>query len=205
MKAHILNGDFLQDCLQAENAIIVREMFVEGPIRADSFETLIQSRASYLEKFYAITVQEYQRKSVIEFEKVLRISNHSEVYLWFDYDLFCFVNLLFIIQLLKKNNTFKLFLFRPLRRRKFSIWQGFGNHTKSDLMLAFSQKTPLKSRDIKDLFQLWNRLGKSGNIKTHRLIPFLHKHLQDYQSLPHAKKAKASWGFTEGQIKRLLV
>ena len=203
VKVHIVNGDFLQDCLQAENALIVREMFVEGPIKADSINELFQARATYLEKTYAIPTEEYHIKSVTEFEKIQRIPNGAEVYLWFDYDLFCFVNLLFILQLLIKNKTLKLFLIRPLRRKKFSIWQGFGDHTKSDLMLAYSQRTPLKSRDLTDLLHLWNRLGKSANIKHHRLIPFLHKHLKDYLSLSQARKSKASWGFTEGQIKRL--
>lgn len=203
MKLHILNGDCLQDILQAENAIIVREMFVEGPIKADSFDALLRARATYLEKTYAIPFDEYQRKSVSEFEKIRCIPNHTEVFLWFDYDLFCFVNLLFIIQLLYKNKTLKLSLIRPLRKGQFNIWQGFGNHTKSDLMRAYSQKTLLKKRDLDDLVHILNRLGERPNLKYHRLIPFLQKHLVDYQWLAQAKKIEASWGFTEGQIKRI--
>jgi len=204
MKLHILNGDCLQDILQAENAIIVREMFVEGPIISDSFDALLRARSTYLEKTYSIPFDEYQRKFVSEFEKIKYIPNHTEVFLWFDYDLFCFVNLLFILQILNKNKTLKLSLVRPLRKGKFKIWQGFGNHTTSDLMLAFSQKTPLKKRDLDELLHIWNMLGKRSIIKYHRLIPFLQKHLEDYQLFSQAKKIEASWGFTEGQIKRII-
>jgi hypothetical protein len=204
MKLHILNGDCLQDILQAENAIIVREMFVEGPIISDSFDALLRARSTYLEKTYSIPFDEYQRKFVSEFEKIKYIPNHTEVFLWFDYDLFCFVNLLFILQILNKNKTLKLSLVRPLRKGQFKIWQGFGNHTKSDLMLAFSQKTPLKKRDLDELLHIWNMLGKRSIIKYHRIIPFLQKHLEDYQLFSQAKKIEASWGFTEGQIKRII-
>ena len=204
MKLHILNGDCLQDILQAENAIIVREMFVEGPIISDSFDALLRARSTYLEKTYSIPFDEYQRKFVSEFEKIKYIPNHTEVFLWFDYDLFCFVNLLFILQILNKNKTLKLSLVRPLRKGQFKIWQGFGNHTTSDLMLAFSQKTPLKKRDLDELLHIWNMLGKRSIIKYHRLIPFLQKHLEDYQLFSQAKKIEASWGFTEGQIKRII-
>jgi hypothetical protein len=204
MKLHILNGDCLQDILQAENAIIVREMFVEGPIISDSFDALLRARSTYLEKTYSIPFDEYQRKFVSEFEKIKYIPNHTEVFLWFDYDLFCFVNLLFILQILNKNKTLKLSLVRPLRKGQFKIWQGFGNHTTSDLMLAFSQKTPLKKRDLDELLHIWNMLGKRSIIKYHRLIPFLQKHLEDYQLFSQAKKIEASWGFTEGQVKRII-
>jgi len=200
MKVHILNGDCLQEILQANDVLMIREMFVEGPLHFESWEVFFRERASYLEKTYAISLDEYQRKSVFEIEKIKQISNHSEVYLWFDYDLFCFVNLLFILQILIKNKTLKLFLIRPLRKRQFSIWKGFGQHTKSDLMLAFSKKTLLKTRDCNDLLHIWNRLGKKVTIKNHRLIPFLAKHLRDYQRIPQAKEIEASWGFTKEQI-----
>jgi hypothetical protein len=80
MKLHILNGDCLQDILLAENAIVVREMFVEGPIKADSFDALLRDRAMYLEKTYAIPFDEYQRKSVSDMDKIRCIPNHTEVF-----------------------------------------------------------------------------------------------------------------------------
>jgi hypothetical protein len=98
----------------------------------------------------------------------------------------------------------KLFLIRPLRKRSFRIWNGFGQHTKADLLLAYSQKFSLQTRDVNELFQLWNKLGKKNVIKHHRLIPFLQKHLQDYPVFSQAKKIEARWGFTEEQIKQIL-
>ena len=194
----------MQYVLQAENALVVREMLVEGPLKADSEESFFQMRADYLEKTYGIPATEYQQKSVSEFKKIRQIPTHSEVYLWFDFDLYCFVHLLFVIELLQADKTLHLYLVRPLRKRKFRIWRGFDQHTKEDLMQAFSQKTPLSRKDIQAFRHVWKRLDKNGSGLHHRLVPFLQKHLQDYPQLEKATKIEARWGLTEGQISRIL-
>ncbi|MEN9364113.1 MAG: hypothetical protein RI903_1422 [Bacteroidota bacterium] len=194
----------MQYVLQAENALVVREMLVEGPLKADSEESFFHLRADYLEKTYGISASEYEQKTVSEFKKMHRIPKHSEVYLWFDFDLYCFVHLLFIIELLQADKTLDLYLVRPLRKRKFRIWRGFDLHTKDDLMQAFSQKTKLSRNDIQAFRHIWKRLGKNGSGLHHRLVPFLHKHLQDYPLLEKATKIEARWGLTEGQINRIL-
>jgi hypothetical protein len=204
VKVHILNGDCLQHNLQVENAIVIREMLVEGPLKADPEESFFQMRADYLEKTYGILASEYQQKTVSEFKKIHRIPKHSEVYLWFDFDLYCFLNLLFVIELLQADKTLHLYLVRPLRKRKFRIWRGFDLHTKEDLMQAFSQKTKLSRKDIEAFRHVWKRLGKNGSELNHRLVPFLQKHLQDYPRLEKATKIEARWGLTEGQISRIL-
>ena len=194
----------MQYVLQAENALVVREMLVEGPLKEDSEESFFQSRADYLEKTYGIPTSEYQQKTVTEFKKMHHIPKHSEVYLWFDFDLYCFVHLLFIIELLQADKTLQLYVVRPLRKRKFRIWRGFDLHTKDDLMQTFSQKTPLSRKDIQAFRHIWKRLGKKGSGLHHRLVPFLQKHLQDYLQLEKATKIEARWGLTEGQITRIL-
>ena len=204
MKVHILNGDCLQYVLQAENALVVREMLVEGPLKADSEESFFQSRADYLEQTYGIPASEYEQKTVSELIKMHHIPKHSEVYLWFDFDLYCFVHLLFIIELLQADKTLQLYVVRPLRKRKFRIWRGFDLHTKDDLMQAFSQKTPLSRKDIQAFRHVWKRLGKNGSGLNHRFVPFLNKHLQDYPLLEKATKIEARWGLTEEQITRIL-
>jgi hypothetical protein len=204
MSVHILNGDCLQATLQAENALIVREMFLEGPLTNDSWEAFFKNRAIYLENTYSIPSDEYQKKSVSEFQKMQEIANHSEVYLWFDYDLFCLINLLLVLQLISQNKTLKLFLIRPLRKRSFRIWHGFGQHTKAELMQAYSLKKSLQRKEVKELLCLWNKLGKKAVLKHHQHVPFLQKHLQDYPVFSQAKKIEARWGLTEEQIKQIL-
>ena len=203
MKVHILNGDCLQSTLQAENAIIMREMLIEGPLKAESFEAFFRQRALYLEKTYTISQEEYAQKTVIELRKIQEIQNHSEVNLWFDYDLFCFVNLLFVIQLLSQNKTLKLFLVRPLRESRFRIWRGFDGHRKADLLQAFSQRKKIESSGLLLMNLLWNRLGKKNGLPDHVLLPFLSKHLADYGSWQKSSVVQARWGLTGEQAARI--
>ena len=203
MKVHILNGDCLQSTLQAENAIIMREMLIEGPLKAASFEAFYLQRADYLAKIYGIPTEEYDKKTVTEFEKMQQIPDHSEVNLWFDYDLFCFVNLLFVIQLLSQNKTLKLFLVRPLRESRFRIWRGFDGHRKADLSQAFSQRKKIGSSDLHLMNFLWNRLGKKNGLSDHVLLPFLSKHLNDYGSWQKSSVIQARWGLTGEQAARI--
>lgn len=203
MKVHILNGDCLQSTLQAENPIIMREMLIEGPLRAASFEAFFRQRALYLEKTYTISQEEYAQKTVTEIEKMQQIPDHSEVNLWFDYDLFCFVNLLFIIQLLSQNKTLKLFLVRPLREPRFRIWRGFDGHRKADLSQAFSQRKKIGSSDLNLMNSLWNRLGKNIRLSDHVLFPFLSKHLNDYGSWQNSSVVRSRWGLTGEQAARI--
>jgi hypothetical protein len=203
MKVHILNGDCLQSTLQAKNAIIMREMLIEGPLKADSLEAFFYQRADYLEKTYAIPTEEYDKKTVTEFEKMQQIPDHSEVYLWFDYDLFCFVNLLFVIQLLGQNKTLQLFLVRPLREPRFRIWRGFDGHSQADLQRALSQRKKIGTRDLHFMNSLWNRLGKKIRLPDHVLVPFLSKHLSDYGSWQNSSVVRTRWGLTGEQAARI--
>jgi hypothetical protein len=203
MKVHILNGDCLQSTLQAENALIMREMLIEGPLKTDSFEAFYCQRADYLAKTYGIPLEEYDKKTVTEFEKMQQIPDHSEVNLWFDYDLFCFVNLLFVIQLLGQNKTLTLFLVRPLRESRFRIWRGFDGHSQADLKLAFSQRKKIESSDLKAFKTFWNRLGKKSAFPKHPLIPFLATHLTDYACWQKASSVQPRWGLTGEQATRI--
>lgn len=205
MKVHILNGDCLQSTLQAENAIIMREMLVEGPLEADSFESFFRQRAFYLKETYSITHEEYQQKTVTEFEKIQQIPDHSEVFLWFDYDLFCFVNLLFVVQLLRQNKTLKLFIVRPLREQRFRIWRGFSEHSLADLKRAFSKKKRIGKTDLTYLHHLWKRLAKTNRLPGPPFLPFVSKHLTDYTAWQKATFVQPRWGLTEGQASRGMV
>ena len=203
MKIHILNGDCLQATLQAENAVIMRELLIEGPLKAASFDSFCRQRALYLEKTYAISQEEYAQKTVFEFEKILQIPDHSEVYLWFDYDLFCFINLLFVIQLIGHNKTLKLFLVRPLRKQKFRIWRGFSEHSQTELKQAFSQRKRIEIRDLTLLKTIWTRLGKEVAPRNTPLIPFLSKHLKDYVGWQKTPVVQPRWGITGDQAARI--
>jgi len=103
---HVLNGDatltlFRQSDIPGE-IVVCREMMCEGKVKytndpADFFT----SRSKHLEYHYGIDKQTYFTNVVKELEQLARVAREDEVVLWFEFDLFCQINLLFILHYLR--------------------------------------------------------------------------------------------------------
>ena len=96
---HILNGDSLVEgvkSLKLKGDILVwREMLCAGPVYAEvGGERFFNSRSSFLSEFYNISEDTYRDVFASELEKVIPLDTYSEVNLWFEYDLFCHINML---------------------------------------------------------------------------------------------------------------
>ncbi len=107
---HITNGDSLTDYLKKSDYkgtyLTWREMLCEGPLVAiiDS-EEFFNLRSTFLKEFYNVESNNYS------FKNELNTLNHTETYaaivLWFEYDLFCHINMLGAINLLQQKNIQK--------------------------------------------------------------------------------------------------
>jgi hypothetical protein len=100
---HVLNGDatltlFRQSEVPGE-VVVCREMMCEGKVKYTAdFAEFFESRAKHLEFQYGIDKQTYFTNVVQELEKLdFSGSSAEEIVLWFEYDLFCQVNMLFIL------------------------------------------------------------------------------------------------------------
>ncbi|NSL90048.1 hypothetical protein ECE50_024635 [Chitinophaga sp. Mgbs1] len=106
---HVLNGDatltlFRQSKLEGE-VVVCREMMSEGKVKyTKDAAVFFESRAKHLEYHYGIDKQTYYTNVVQELEKIkISGSSYDEIILWFEYDLFCQINMLFVIHYLKNN------------------------------------------------------------------------------------------------------
>lgn len=107
---NITNGDALTSYLNELNYkgefLTWREMLCEGPtvneINSDDF---INIRASFLKETYHIDFDVNDFKN--ELSKLDAIDNYSEINLWFEYDLFCHINMLGVINLLHQKKINK--------------------------------------------------------------------------------------------------
>lgn len=116
--------------------IICRECMCTGPVDASSLPALYQQRKSYIEELTGSTV-DYETAGVQEFEQIINIPEDSEVNLWFEYDLFCQVNLWFVLYLLSitaKRKTIKLVL--PDDRSPY----GYHRYNDNDLKELFNKR-----------------------------------------------------------------
>ena len=157
---HILNGDVLKDRFPQSiegQLIVIRECLVDGPVNNDSLEAFYKTRSHFLNIHYEDTsIKDYYAKVVSEFNKIKSIPNDSEINLWFEDDLFCQVNLWFIIYLLSISKCkASVFLVRPKNHTQY----GFGGLSGSELIEIFNQKIQLKP--INKLSNLWH-LYKDG-------------------------------------------
>jgi len=160
MTHHILNGDCLADQLKETNLngdyIICREALIDGPIQSGNLETFWSARAAYIQETYHDNTENYFSRVVPEFLKIRSIPPDAEVCLWFEHDLFCQVNMWFVMSLLYqdgiKRNISRVF---PMIHDAGDTWKGFGVADAAMLEQAFTQRMLLKDDDLKLGNDLW--------------------------------------------------
>ena len=107
---NILNGDSLAysfpDAKIEGDIIVVREGLIDGNLSGNNLQDFWHSRASYM----GLTEAEYHDKIVSEFEKIMNAPDDSEFNLWFEYDLFCQVNMWFVISIINSLSAIKKFM-----------------------------------------------------------------------------------------------
>ncbi|WP_346318077.1 hypothetical protein [Chitinophaga sp. YIM B06452] len=177
---NILNGDSLAysfpDAKIEGDVIVVREGLIDGDLSGDNLHDFWQSRA----KFIGVTATEYQSKVVEEFEKIRNAPDHSEFNLWFEYDLFCQVNMWFVISIIaglpiKKKVSAVYTSYLDKTDKQF--WNGFGPANSDELKICFADKIPLNEADIhlgKDLWEAYKNgnLGELTSLSKNRSLAF---------------------------------
>ncbi len=102
---HITNGSSLTNYLKELNfegdLITWHEMLCEGPtIKNIDTPEFISIRKKFIEQTYHL---DYKESAFIATLNALnQLENYNEIILWFEYDLFCHINLIAVISLLKQ-------------------------------------------------------------------------------------------------------
>lgn len=114
---------------------MLRECLVDGPVRSDSLNELYEIRAAFLDDLIEdFNPKDYWKDAVAEFEKIQSIPSGSMVYLWFEDDLFCQVNLWFTCHLLYNNtDQLEVYIIRPKTLTQY----GFAAYDEAGLEQLF--------------------------------------------------------------------
>lgn len=160
MTYQILNGDSLLERFKEAKlegqVIICREALIDGMFPSDTLEEFWQARANYLTTSYGGSKEEYTGNVKLEFEKIINAPSNSEFYLWFGYDLFCQVNMWFVISLLADNGiTDEVSIVHPSYLKENEIWNDFGQATAKDLSYCFNNKIKFNKKDFELGRDLW--------------------------------------------------
>jgi len=164
---NILNGDSLAHSFPDANIegdiIVVREALMDGDLSGDNLNDFWRSRAKFME----LTEAKYHNGVAKEFEKIINAPNNAEFNLWFEYDLFCQVNMWFVISIINslsiKKKVYAVYT-SYLDRNDKQFWNGFGQATSSELKICFAERIPLNDNDLQFGQDLWAAY-KSDNLE----------------------------------------
>lgn len=168
---HILNGDCLAEkfpkSLEGE-IVIWREALIDGPVSNDDF---FENRKKFISENYD-SERSYEDLVVREFQKIQSVPVNSEIYFWFEDDLFCQVNFWFLVSSLHSKNV-KLFRVFPKDFEK-----GFAESDENELLLIFSFAKKIDSTEQILISNLWkgfqqNNLSGNSSSKIVRNLPEL--------------------------------
>jgi hypothetical protein len=179
---HVLNGDALVERFKATGLagemVVARECLVEGDFGGETLFEFYETRANYLTGTYGEKSETYFRNVASECNKVLYARDLSTFNLWFGYDLFCQVNMWFIISLLQSLKIQKhVFAVYPSFLKRADIWKDFGKATTVDLKKAFEARIEFTAADLRLGNDLWNayrsnNLTELAKLSNHQTLCF---------------------------------
>ncbi|MBD3904021.1 hypothetical protein NAL32_04605 [Chryseobacterium sp. Ch-15] len=155
---HILNGDCLAEKfpknLEGES-IIWREALIHGPVSGNNF---FENRKRFITENYD-SESNYDGLVVKEFQKMQNLPENSEVFFWFEDDLFCQVNFWFLISNLNLDKT-KFFRVFPKDTEK-----GFAESNENDLLEMFDSAKEINDTERKFISNLWKGFQQNNLLK----------------------------------------
>ncbi len=166
----LLNGDCLAEELKGSELpleiVVFREALVSGPLGGASWGEFWETRVGFLTKQYGATALEVQEKTVAELDKIRSLADGVELSLWFEDDLFCQVNLWFVLNLLSESKNIKIYRVFPPEASPANRWRGFGDASAAALTQAYESRVPFTSSDLALGKNFWEayRLGDSAQL-----------------------------------------
>jgi hypothetical protein len=161
MKAplHLLNGDQLAHQLQGlpffETHLVFREALIVGPVKSKSLDEFWKIRTEFITSSYGVPAEEYIQKTVSEIERLQHLPANTEICLWFEDDLFCQVNLWFVLSMLGDKPKLNLFRVFPASSTTEDRWTGFGQADFDSIDYSYQARVPFTTSDVELGNSLW--------------------------------------------------
>ncbi len=165
---HVLPGDaqveeFKKTKINGK-VIVCRECLIVGDIHAETLPEFWEQRAHFILSEYGEDEIEYHEKVADELAELSDLDKHDEVNLWFEYELFCSVNMWFCLWLLNETGA-AVYRVEPVVRSQADRWLGFGDLASDDLKKCFNSRTKFPAEDVALGAALWNAYRKNDNAK----------------------------------------
>jgi len=158
---HITNGDSTTNYLQSLNFkgefITWREMLCEGKTSIDvGSETFWKTRFDFFKSAYKVSKKKFIDLTVKEYRNLCQTKNQKEIVLWFEYDLFCQINMIAIVSWIKRyRKGEKVTLVCSGDVEGNSKRLGLGELNKEQIHQHFENRVELTQDDIEYADYIW--------------------------------------------------
>lgn len=189
---HITNGDsFTQRLkkLKFKGEIITwREMLCEGKTETSvGSEAFWKTRFEFLHKNYNISKSWFVEKTLKEYRSLCNHKQQDEIILWFEYDLFCQINMLAVISWLKTHRRHvQISLVCSGYEDDSSRLYGLNELTDDQIQAHFKSRVALSQNDIEYADYVWQLYCSDNPIRLENLSDF---ELYKFRYLEDALKA----------------
>lgn len=160
---HIVNGDSTSQILAKsaiEGDIIVwREMLCEGELHKEvGSDEFWMARYSFFENELGVSKLDYYDKTIKEIIKIEEIANYNKVILWFEYDLFCQVNLMalctYLLEFYRKDTLYSL-VCTGKEKGKTDL-QTLSDYSPEEYPNLLENKVPVSRNNLLFAQECWN-------------------------------------------------
>jgi hypothetical protein len=179
---HITNGDSFTQRLNTLNlkgdVITWREMLCEGKTLANvGSESFWKTRYEFLHKNYKVSKSWFIEKTLKEYRSLCNHKQQDQIVLWFEYDLFCQVNMLAVISWLLANRKYaQISLVCSGKEDESDKMYTLNELSDEQLLGLYKNKKVLSQDDIEYADYVWQLYCSNNPMRLENLTDF-----NDYQ------------------------
>lgn len=177
---HILNGDSTRQIIEqtdiSGDLCVWRDVLSDGPSSPDvGSDAWWNIRKAYMSQAFEISPEEFEKKAEEEFKKIEAFAKYTEVVLWFEYDLFCQINMIAILHWFnqQERGDTKVSLICVGREEGYEKLVGLGELPAEIYPDLFSRRRIMGTADFSfasDVYEAWCSTDPT-DLETFVLLP----------------------------------
>jgi len=179
---HITNGDSFTERLKPlklkGDIITWREMLCEGQTLTNvGSESFWKARFEFLNKNYKVSKSWFIEKTLKEYRSLCNHKQEDKIVLWFEYDLFCQVNMLAVLSWLKTHRKYaEISLVCSGKEDNTDKMYSLCDLDNEQILDLYENRTILKQDDIEYADYVWQLYCSDNPIRLENLSDY-----KDYQ------------------------
>lgn len=157
---HILNGDSTAESFSKANIpgdiMVWREILSEGPVLPDiNSVEFWNERGNFICSEYNDTSERYMEIVIDELNKLNNINEFDEIVLWFEHDLFCQINLIFLINHIHNKEFIGNLSVVNIDDFFKPGFKGIGELSSENFIPMYEKRLSLNIEDIEPAIEAW--------------------------------------------------